>query len=126
MFDVLTGNWVLVTNTEGGYTRTMLDNILCGIMYRFRVRAFNEIGSSVPGIPSDAHQDRKPMKPPLRLKSSYNKRPLLSSYYKSLNSYNKSYKSVNSEIKSLHREMGQKSAGGQCDVGERFCAGHAP
>ena len=45
---------MLVTNTEGSYTRTMLDNILCGIMYRFRVRAFNEIGSSVPGIPSDA------------------------------------------------------------------------
>ena len=45
---------MLVTNTEGGHTRTMLDNILCGIMYRFRVRAFNEIGSSVPGIPSDA------------------------------------------------------------------------
>ena len=45
---------MLVTNTEGSYTRTMLDNILCGIMYRFRVRAFNEIGSSIPGIPSDA------------------------------------------------------------------------
>jgi len=54
MYDLPTGNWVLVTNTEGIQTRTMLDNILCGIMYRFRIRAFNEIGSSIPGIPSDA------------------------------------------------------------------------
>ena len=45
---------MLVTNTEGCMTMTMLDNILCGIMYRFRVRAFNEVGSSIPGIPSDA------------------------------------------------------------------------
>lgn len=50
----LPGNWVIVTHTEGAETRTMLDNILCGIMYRFRVRAFNEIGSSIPGISSDA------------------------------------------------------------------------
>lgn len=54
MYDLPTGNWVIVTHTDGCQTRTMLDNILCGIMYRFRVRAFNEIGSSVPGIPSDA------------------------------------------------------------------------
>ena len=32
---VLSGNWVIVTHTEGAETRTMLDNILCGIMYRF-------------------------------------------------------------------------------------------
>ena len=70
---LLSGNWVIVTHTEGAETRTMLDNILCGIMYRFsimysiyssmystgimyrfRVRAFNEIGSSIPGISSDA------------------------------------------------------------------------
>jgi len=54
MYDLPTGNWVSVTQTEGRRCRSMLDNILCGIMYRFRVRAFNEIGSSVPGIPSDA------------------------------------------------------------------------
>ena len=48
------GNWVIVTHTEGMQCRTMLDNILCGIMYRFRVRAFNEVGSSIPGIASDA------------------------------------------------------------------------
>ena len=28
------GNWVIVTHTEGMHCRTMLDNILCGIMYR--------------------------------------------------------------------------------------------
>lgn len=54
MYDLPTGNWVLVTQTEGSACRSMLDNILCGIMYRFRVRAFNEVGSSVPGIPSDS------------------------------------------------------------------------
>ena len=54
MYDLPTGNWVLVTQTEGTACRSMLDNILCGIMYRFRVRAFNEVGSSVPGIPSDS------------------------------------------------------------------------
>jgi len=54
MYDLPTGNWVTVTQTEGRNCRSMLDNILCGIMYRFRVRAFNEVGSSVPGIPSDA------------------------------------------------------------------------
>ena len=54
MYDLPTGNWVLVTQTEGTTCRSMLDNILCGIMYRFRVRAFNEVGSSVPGIPSDS------------------------------------------------------------------------
>ena len=32
--------------------RSVLDNILCGIMYRFRVRAFNEIGNSIPGEPA--------------------------------------------------------------------------
>ena len=45
---------MIVTHTEGMQCRTMLDNILCGIMYRFRVRAFNEVGSSIPGIASDA------------------------------------------------------------------------
>jgi len=54
MYDLPTGNWVTVTQTEGEACRSMLDNILCGIMYRFRVRAFNEVGSSVPGIPSDS------------------------------------------------------------------------
>lgn len=54
MYDLPTGNWVTVTNTEGDLTRSMLDGILCGIMYRFRVRAFNEVGNSVPGIPSDS------------------------------------------------------------------------
>jgi len=54
MYDLPTGNWVPVTQTEGIDCRSILDNILCGIMYRFRVRAYNEIGNSVPGIPSDA------------------------------------------------------------------------
>jgi len=54
MYDLPTGNWVTVTQTDDGATRSVLDNILCGIMYRFRVRAFNEIGNSIPGIPSDA------------------------------------------------------------------------
>jgi len=54
MYDLPTGNWVTVTQTDDEATRSVLDNILCGIMYRFRVRAFNEIGNSIPGIPSDA------------------------------------------------------------------------
>jgi len=54
MYDLPTGNWVTVTQTDDGATRSVLDNILCGIMYRFRVRAFNEIGNSIPGVPSDA------------------------------------------------------------------------
>ncbi|XP_023325298.1 titin isoform X2 [Eurytemora carolleeae] len=54
MYDLPTGNWITVTETEGNQCRSVLDNILCGIMYRFRIRAFNEVGSSVPGIPSDS------------------------------------------------------------------------
>jgi len=54
MYDLPTGNWVMVTQTQGPDCRSMLDNILCGIMYRFRIRAVNEVGSSVPGIPSDS------------------------------------------------------------------------
>jgi len=54
MYDLPTGNWVMVTQTDGSECRSILDNILCGIMYRFRVRAINEVGTSAPGIPSDA------------------------------------------------------------------------
>jgi len=53
MLDIQTGNWIEITFIEGFEPRCTLSNILYGIMYRFRVIAYNDAGPSEPGDPSD-------------------------------------------------------------------------
>jgi len=53
MLDIQTNNWIEITFIEGFEPRCTLSNILYGIMYRFRVIAYNDAGPSEPGDPSD-------------------------------------------------------------------------
>jgi len=53
MLDIQSGKWVEVTFIEGYEPKCTLSNILYGIMYRFRVVALNDAGSSEPGEPSE-------------------------------------------------------------------------
>jgi len=53
MLDIQTNNWIEITFIEGFEPKCTLSNILYGIMYRFRVTAYNDAGPSEPGDPSD-------------------------------------------------------------------------
>jgi len=53
MLDIQTNNWIEITFIEGFEPRCTLSNILYGIMYRFRVIAYNDAGPSEPGDPSE-------------------------------------------------------------------------
>ena len=53
MLDIQSGKWIEVTFIEGYEPKCTLSNILYGIMYRFRVVALNDAGSSEPGEPSE-------------------------------------------------------------------------
>jgi len=53
MLDIQTNNWIEITFIEGFEPRCTLSNILYGIMYRFRVIAYNDAGPSEAGDPSD-------------------------------------------------------------------------
>jgi hypothetical protein len=53
MLDIQSGTWIEITFIEGYEPKCTLSNILYGIMYRFRVVALNDAGSSDPGDPSD-------------------------------------------------------------------------
>jgi len=53
MLDIQTNNWLEITFIEGFEPRCTLSNILYGIMYRFRVIAYNDAGPSEPGEASE-------------------------------------------------------------------------
>jgi len=53
MLDIQTNQWIEITFIEGFEPRCTLSNILYGIMYRFRVIAYNDAGPSEAGDPSD-------------------------------------------------------------------------
>jgi len=53
MLDIQTNNWIEITFIEGFEPRCTLSNILYGIMYRFRVIAYNDAGPSEAGEPSE-------------------------------------------------------------------------
>jgi len=53
MLDIQTNNWIEITFIEGFEPRCTLSNILYGIMYRFRVIAYNDAGPSEPGDASE-------------------------------------------------------------------------
>ena len=53
MLDIQTNLWIEITFIEGFEPRCTLSNILYGIMYRFRVIAYNDAGPSEAGDPSE-------------------------------------------------------------------------
>jgi hypothetical protein len=53
MLDLGSGCWIEITCIEGYEPKCTLSNILYGIMYRFRIIAMNDAGSSTAGEPSD-------------------------------------------------------------------------